>query len=155
MMKFDSYKPLTCWDYAIQDSFREHALFLQQDLHHNYLQVVLVIAPEPLHATHKIRAVENENPPWYRKIYNTHQHWRRDRTEQALERIIANKDKLSIPYSRQNQLVTYACYDSILRSLIFNHLTQGFEYQGVFQCSPSAIHSYFELEAPENHQHFA
>lgn len=41
---------------------------LLDELEGNYLEVVLIPAPEPNYTDHKIRAVQYQNAEWYRKF---------------------------------------------------------------------------------------
>ncbi len=38
-------------------------------LERHALRVVLVPAPRPSHGSHQVRAVESQNPTWYRELY--------------------------------------------------------------------------------------
>jgi len=62
------------------------------------LEVVLAPAPDPRHSSHKVRAVSNENPWWYKELCNrypsrskSHRRWRtrikRRETLNALRRL--------------------------------------------------------------------
>jgi hypothetical protein len=42
---------------------------LLTDLLNNPMQVILIPAPEPRHAMHKVRAVVSRPPDWYMEIY--------------------------------------------------------------------------------------
>lgn len=49
---------------------REHARArrMLRELDRGGLEVILIPAPEPIHSTHMIRAVANQNPQWFRKM---------------------------------------------------------------------------------------
>lgn len=63
------------------------------DLSHNFLQVKLIPAPDPQFTGHKVRFVENENPIWYKKIFDSIGYINRDTIKKTLQRIINNDSK--------------------------------------------------------------
>jgi len=76
----------------IQAAFTDEASALYNELRHNRLTVILIPAPRPMHSGHMIRAVESENPSWYRDLYHSVAHFRRDRSMAALDRIRKGQD---------------------------------------------------------------
>jgi hypothetical protein len=118
---WDPSKPLADLNNeTIRNIFLDYARFLYYDLESNKLDVVLVPAPDPKHCNHMIRKAINNNPQWYSDLYWSNKHFRRDRSINALERIVDEKDRpfRSLPFK----------YDAVYRELIFEHLTQGYKY---------------------------
>jgi hypothetical protein len=116
------------WDYdrpvqelpdLLQFYFRRTAQELRDELENNGLEVVLIPAPEPKFSGHMIRAVDSHNPVWYRELYSEYAHFRRDRSLNALNRIIDGFDRPFVcsPFK----------YDSIYRELIRDILLNGFQ----------------------------
>ena len=65
-MEWDSFSPVKLLPDNIRDLFTEEAGYLFHDLKDNRLEVVLISAPGPRFSGHKIRAIQNENPEWYK-----------------------------------------------------------------------------------------
>ena len=126
-------QPLRELERGIAAYFVDHAKFLSQELKNNRLKVILIPAPDPKHYGHKIRAVENTNPEWYRELYQHHKHFRRDRSLNSLQRIRIKKDYAAI----------YSSYDFRYRSLILERLVKGFMYEGSFVEAIERVKSYF------------
>lgn len=85
----------------------EKARGMLEDLERNFLQVGLVPAPDQQHIGHMVRAVENENPKWYREFVKTANYQvKRFRVVAALKRVVGGRvrgngyenDLLRIPW---------------------------------------------------------
>lgn len=135
MISWNPDFPVRYLDQKINVYFREHANYLLQYLKNNILRVVLIPASEKKFHGHMIRAVESENPLWYRKLIDEHNHFRRDRSCRALDRIRENKDGLFrvSPYK----------YDAIYRELILERLTEGYEEAGYDISANEEVQDYF------------
>lgn len=120
--------------------FADDAAVLLADLEESWLCVVLGDAPEPKHSGHKIRLVENMNPPWYRELYHANHHFRRDRSLAALARIMTRKDR---PYT----CLPYR-YDATYRGLIKERLVTGFDDQGCAIPPNKTACAYFGVRVP-------
>lgn len=108
----------------LQKYFVVEARYLLADLRQNRLEVVLIPAQNPKHHSHKVRAVQNQNPDWYRDLYHSTRHFRRGRSINALERICSLADQLPKENPKQYQ------YDVVYRQLIFERLTEGYITNG-------------------------
>lgn len=118
-MPWTPNKPIAFLPEDIRKLYSEQANCLYYDLLANRLEVILIPAPEPQYSGHMIRSVQNRNPKWYRDLYWSYNHFRRDRSLRALDRIRKQEDryfKVS-PYK----------YDATYRELIHNILIKGFE----------------------------
>ena len=125
-MKGDMNQPIKQFPDLIKRLFIEEAEILFSNLKSNKLKVVLVPAPNPNHYGHKIRAVERENPEWYKILYRSYPHFRRDRSLKALNIIMKLKDK---KFSGKSKHSPYR-YHAIYRELIFKRLTEGYIEDG-------------------------
>ena len=114
----------------IKPHYIGEAEYLLNDLETNRLRVILVPAPQPMHQMHMIRVVESYNPEWYSSLYWSIDHFRRDRSLRALNRIIKQNDK---PFRVQPYK-----YDMIYRELIHERLMNGFYEQG-YEIPPNQI----------------
>lgn len=94
----------------------QHAKMMLADLEQNRLSVVLVPAPNPIHESHKIRAVESENPVWYRDLFDNAGYVRRKSIADALRRIIDGKPAGNHPRYH---------YEGLLREVIVKRLNEG------------------------------
>ena len=126
-------QPLKKLERKIASYFSEQADFLYQELRNNQLKVILIPAPEQKHFEHKIRAVESQNPEWYRVLYQQYLHFRRDRSLDSLQRIGRKRD-----YS-----ASYSSYDFRYRTLILEQLVEGYELQGTFIPENEKVKGYF------------
>lgn len=119
----------------LAEEFREEAKGLLKELEENRLTVVLIPAPEPKHISHMIRAVENNNPHWYRELYHSHWNFRRDRSIKALKRLAEGNDK---EYSgRKGAVKSYFKYDKIYREFILDRLVNGYFEEDGMEIPPS------------------
>ncbi len=123
-----------------QGYFREEAGFLLHDLEENRLEVVLIPAPEPMHRGHKIRAVQNSNPDWYRSLY-----WEKPRIYRylslpSLKRIAEGRDGNFNPRNWKYHL------DTKYRDLIYERLTKGYTDERQGPIAPfAAVRRIFDL----------
>src|SRR3989338_11592644 len=76
----------------ISELFLEEAGDMLKELKDNRLEVVLIPAPSPRFEGHKVRAVQNRNPEWYSRLYNSHSSFRRELCINAMKRILDDKD---------------------------------------------------------------
>ncbi|MBT4651061.1 hypothetical protein HOC13_00910 [Candidatus Woesearchaeota archaeon] len=143
-MEWDPKKKLAYWSEETQKPFRKQAEQLLSDLTHNQLRVILIPAPRPQFSGHKVRAVESVNPEWYQELYAFHKHFRRDRSERALERIVNNQDQ-DFKELRNSSLPYTFSYDQIYRDLIFDRLTQGHEEEGYYSPPNKTICQFFNI----------
>ena len=120
-MKWDGKKRVSELPHSIKEIFLSEAQYLYNELSKNILEVVLVPAPVRKHPYHMIRKVENRNPDWYQQLYSEYQHFRRDRSLNALERI-CNQEDMDFKHGQYK-------YDSIYRDLIYQRLTEGYDCQ--------------------------
>ena len=119
---WNPYLPISALPKEIRGYFTEHAKILYEELNYNKLEVVLVPAPEPYTERNKIRAVLNRPPGWYSEMYFILGQ-NRERTLQALERIINSRDGKP----KDEHPKRWYKRDVIIRDMIFEHLTKGFE----------------------------
>ncbi len=96
---------------------------LQELLEHR-LKVVLIDAPDPRFPGHKVRAVDDCNPDWYRRLYRERPHFRRDRSIDALTRIRDGHDRPWTPHGRI-LFREHTHYDTLYRNVVLGHLLHG------------------------------
>lgn len=149
--KWDPNKPLISYDLNIRTFFSLDAFFLLGELRENKLHVVLAPAPEPKHENHMVRKVESSNPEWYSILHEQYKYFRRERVVCALQRISQLKDR---PYREYDDPVPDRFkikykYDSILRDLIFERLTKGYNCQGHEIPPNKEVRNYFGLLSPD------
>lgn len=134
-MRWNPDQSLSNLPEAIKELFVEDAQFLLTELKTNKLEVILIDAPEPKYPGHKIRTSENSNPPWYKVLYNTYPHFRRDRSIKALERISLSEDR-----AFATSISKYAPfkYHAIYRDLILERLTKGSNDEPAFPLNKKA-----------------
>lgn len=135
IMDWSPDRPINELSENIRRFYIENAKFLYNDLKSNRLEVILIPAPKPMHRSHMIRAVQNQNPEWYRDLYWSIPHFRRDRSLRALDRIRKQEDRLFrvLPFK----------YDSIYRELIHNRLIEGFRENGYVTPPNNEVRKYF------------
>jgi hypothetical protein len=104
--------PLSHYPDKIRNPFRLEAADLMRQLRERYLSVILIPAPEPQFEGHCIRAVEMRNPEWYRTLWANRSSIKRQRVKESLQRIRKLQDAAGT-------------YDTLLRELIFQRLTEG------------------------------
>jgi hypothetical protein len=110
-------------DSRIIDIFKIEANSFLEELKIRKLEVILTPAPDPHHEGHKIRTVVNENPEWYKNLYwKYYPNFRRDRTSNALKRLINLEDK--------NFMKSKYKYDAVIRELIYTILIEGYHIHG-------------------------
>lgn len=68
------------------EAIKEAAAIMLDELDYRFLEVMLVDAPRPAFQGHKIRVAINQNPPWYRDIFEF-RYIKRKRVMRHLRRI--------------------------------------------------------------------
>ncbi len=121
-MSWNCRKPIAELPVRIAELFSFEAASLLDELQENRLTVILIDAPERKHTTHKIRAVESSNPDWYRELYHSHRHFRRNLSEDSLRRISNGRDG---EFASRHRWSPYK-YDNLYRGLILERLTEGY-----------------------------
>lgn len=107
-----------------RDDYINAAEYLLQTLESHNLEVSLIPAPDPRHRTHKVRAVSERNPEWYRRLCKRHPAnrskprerapkytdslIRRSQVIKALKKIAKNKEDESVYIERLRPIV-FAC----------------------------------------------
>ncbi|MBI2524154.1 hypothetical protein HYW11_03000 [Candidatus Peregrinibacteria bacterium] len=123
----------------LQYAIRHEAHRMSQELRERYLRVILIPAPDPSHNSHKIRAVEEQNPDWYRELWHANAYrrkgkkWRtktdstikRTRVQRALEHIAEGTDRSFHEMPPGSALPWIFSYQTLLRSLIYERLQEG------------------------------
>lgn len=135
---WDTDNPVKDLPARIRQAFVEEAKYLHDELEQNMLTVVLIPAPEPKHVNHMIRAAVSQNPYWYRELYHSNRHFRRDRSLRALDRIRKMQD-------RKFNIAPYK-YDMMYRELIRERLVEGCFVEGIEVPSNMMVREYFGLE---------
>jgi hypothetical protein len=116
---------------SIRKFFHREAYNIQDELEAGGVE--LVPAPEPKHACHMIRV--SRNPDWYRDMYWSRDHFRRDRSLAALQRIRKSLDEPTLVRRIQNH------YDTVYRALIQDRLLLGYDIgTGVIAPEPDVQH---------------
>ena len=103
----------------IAKCFIDEADFLYDELDKKRLEVVLIPAPDPQHAGHKIRLAVNHNPKWYSQFMDINPYSHRYRCVKALDKIKNNED-----CRYHGSRFRYQFY---MRDLIQERLTCGFQ----------------------------
>ena len=135
---WDFTQPFKYLDDSIRKHYVYHANFLYNDLLSNRLVVILAPAPYPMHEDHKVRVIENQNPLWYRKLYCSHNHFRRDRSLNSLVRLRNLVDKTFNVSSYK--------YDEIYRELIHKHIIEGAVFDS-YKLNPNPdVREFFGIE---------
>ncbi|NCC70832.1 hypothetical protein EOM09_04570 [bacterium] len=119
----------------IKPYYLSEAEYLFEDLRNNKLKIVLIPAPRKIHQMHMIRVLENPNPFWYKELYSSNNHFRRDRSIKSLIRIIEKKDK-------EFKNIKYK-YDFVYRELIHDRLINGFDDEKGNKIYPNNKVKYF------------
>jgi len=111
--------PVSYWPENIREKFMEHAGVLYRDLKEHKLEVKLVKISDG----RKKRALENENPSWYKKLirWGVIKGSNRYKIVNALEAISKSEDNRFCRHMYKNQ--------SIFRNLIFERLTEGYIFE--------------------------
>ena len=119
----------------IMDIFVHEADSLYNELLNNKLRIILVPVEDPKFEGHKKRAVEIYNPEWYSRMCRQYNHFRRDRSLRALDRLRKNEDRQfnSLPYK----------YDMRYRQLIYERLTEGYAIAGEHAPPDDMVIEYF------------
>jgi hypothetical protein len=120
-MKFNPNRSIKNQDLSekIVEIFKNKAEFFLEELMHQKLEVILIDAPYSQYEGHKIRAVVNENPKWYKHLYRKYYpNFRRDRTLKSLKRLAELKDKNFVKRKYK--------YDAIFREFIYEILINGY-----------------------------
>ena len=127
------------WKSDISELFADEARYLHHQLDIRRLTVVLVPAPEPQHRGHMIRAVTEQNPIWYRQMWEEYGRVRRYLSMPSLERLATMRDGNFDPRNMQHR------YDTLYRKLMYERLTDGCEDR-IDYCHPSReVRAYFGL----------
>tara|TARA_Y100000310_G_scaffold334129_1_gene413136 strand:- start:1278 stop:1877 length:600 start_codon:yes stop_codon:yes gene_type:complete len=163
-MDFDPLEPTSIYPKQIQEGFRSEAERLNWELDSFRLEVILVPAPEPMHASHMVRTAVNTNPPWYSGLYFAHPNFKRKRFRAAVGRVISGKDgpyrtgnfvrgisleerfydKMGRPIPNPGSY-THHNYDSIARELSHSMLTEGYFEEGWERIPNNEIRTFFGL----------
>lgn len=115
---------------------------LFDELKYKRMIVGLIDAPKPRFDGYKIRVLYSPNPEWYSRLYSACEHFRRDRSLSALEKIKNEKDR---PFK-----VRPYRYDWIYRTFIFERLT-GVDNNGSEKRRPAKkVCRFFEKNKLEN-----
>lgn len=96
--------PINTLPQQVQQSFKDTAEYLLNDLAMYHLETVLVPAPEPKHIGHMVRMPINRNAGWWSELYSNYgKKLDRKCFTNALHRILEGRDKLSVYdcYARQ------------------------------------------------------
>ena len=126
-------KPIIFLPENIRIYYVNEAKYLVNDLEKNKLSVVLVPAPDPRHHSHKIRVAASHNPTWYSDLYWSYNHFRRDKSIKALNRIINEKDEFQV-------------YDNIYRTLIHERLIEGdYDVQQYIRPPNNIVRTFFNM----------
>lgn len=139
---WDPGRELAVYEPEIGELFVDAAKVIREELRTQYLEVILIEAPEKMHHSHKVRVAVGNNPEWYRQLWNDHSYNRmskrrrgkaasrvkRRRVSKSLDSIVHQKDK---PYvERRNGVVRHSnYYVSLMRDILFSRLTEGFSYR--------------------------
>jgi len=137
-MRWDVNQPIKMLPKRVRRYYVEDADYLYNYLKSNYLEVILIPAPRPNHSTHKIRAIQNQNPNWYRELYWSSKHFRRDLSLRALDRILKQEDG--------TYRVSLFKYDSIYRELIHDRLIKGYIGEGYEIQANCKVREFFGIE---------
>ena len=135
---------------SIRECFQDEALNLLRELQWNRLEVKLHPAPIKNHHSHKIRVAENHNPPWYSKLYETHQtdthrsNVKRVHVRSALAAIAEAHD---LTYSSRGGSKAPGRNYRDLREIIYKRLIHGYNDPDGFPYDPNnKVRRYFGLE---------
>ncbi len=133
----------------IRNLFREYADQFYHELRDNMLVVKLEPAPRQKHLDHMVRVAVSENPPWYRELYKTRPHMKRQRSLRALDRIRQAKDPelTTDPIGAVRQKYTYV---TLYREVIFEMLVFGYHANGLYLPADPRAQEFFEVEGIEN-----
>lgn len=138
-MGWDSNQPTTDLSDCVKEKFSDEATTLLNDLVERKHKVVLIETDEG-----RRRYIETRNPNWYRRLYWSNKHFRRDRTKKALERIIHSTDKR---YGISPSKHAPHKYSAIYRQLIFSRLTEGYESEEWGPAEPhKEVMEFFEVK---------
>ena len=144
---WEADKPISELPDSVRDEFAAEAKYLLDELGRRRLEVILIPAPEPRHIGHKIRSVENTNPPWYRELFRTHPSVERKNVVKALERISQLKDGTCY----QHCYHAWYTYDMTLREIIQKRLVDGYEDGEIIDYVPAnkKVRRYFKRKERE------
>lgn len=137
-MRWNINQPTMLLPEEVRRYYTEDADYLYKDLESNSLEVILIPAPIQIHPSHKIRAVQNQNPEWYRELYWSIKHFRRDLSLRALDRIRKQEDRA--------YRVSPFKYDSIYRELIHSRLIKGYVMENYEVPPNNAVREFFGLK---------
>jgi len=119
------------------------AEFLYQEFMSNKLKVVLIPAPSPQHAGHKIRIAQSHNPEWYASIYYSHNRRSRRFFEKALWRITNSVDGDLDSIGSGHYI-----YDTLFREMIYFQLVEGYLDKDGCRIFPNnKVRNFFGLES--------
>lgn len=136
LMKWNVEFPIKYLPEKITRIFSNEAAYLLEDLEKNKLEVVLIPAPQPKFEGHMIRVAINSNSHWYKQLYHSKNHVKRQRCINALERIAENQD-------RKFQISPYL-YDCRMREIILDKLYSGMNYDGLVSPGDPGIITFFD-----------
>lgn len=107
-------RPISELPLELKESFIIEAQDMLLRLKQEKLEVKLIPAPEPRHVDHKIHIVVNQNPEWYRTLYQSKSNIKRKFVQGALERIANEQDQVWQPNKYH--------YDPMIREVILDIL---------------------------------
>lgn len=120
----------------IMRHFQHHAIHILDELEDSGVE--LMPAPEPRHTGHMIRV--SRNPQWYRDIYHSREHFRKDRSIDALLRIGDGTDHPLFPRRGMENH-----YDTLYRALILDRLLLGYQTDNDVFAPVPAIQRHFGI----------
>jgi hypothetical protein len=121
---------------AVRKCYVHEADYLYHELLHNRLVVCLIDAHPCNFQGHKIRAAESWNPDWYSEMYQSHPHFRRDRSLRALSSLAKGADRRFYTYRHG--------YERLYREFIHSRLTEGYTVDGEDIPPVDEVRRYFE-----------
>lgn len=143
--KWSPSKPVSLLPAHIRDYFVDRAELLYDELYSRKLTVVLAPAPEPRHAGHMVRVVEETNPNWYSDLYCENVGFRRDLSLRSLDRIRFGVDMAS--GSSRGCVGNMYRYDEIYRTLILDQLINGFVFDWYRLVPENEVREFFGFSA--------
>lgn len=143
MKEWCTNQPINDLPKKLRYLFKNEAKHLIAELKLYNLEVILTPAPEQKHYNHQIRRVVNRNPIWYREFYSQYKNFRRDRSFNALKRILKSQDGIF-------QGLKYK-YDAVYRDLIYKRLIEGYiDDIGLQHPASNYVRNFFNMNKLES-----